>query len=406
VTYRLKKDGSRSYAMGWQDDRGWHWKSVPGGEKDAVAARAEIIRRLGRGENVAPSCKTFSEVSEEWKSASFGRLGLRTREKYEGALDRHLVPRFGKRKLTSLTDADVVALIASLEGKGLAPWTIRGVLVPLSRVFNFAVKRRYIGENPCRRLDRDDRPPAKARRAKRILEPKEIAALLASASTDRYRALLAVALGTGMRQSELLGLTWAQVDFDRAVIRVDAQLCRVHRNRKELKTDAARREIVMTSDLATVLRKHRLASRFTADTDYVFCTIEGRPLTPTNVDRRALHAAAERAELRAPRPRWHDLRDTFASAAIAAGADVVFLSRMLGHANPSITLSIYAHEFARAQHGDKMRTLLEGAFGASLSGKRMVGTDGQRRATDDLEELQEAPFLHAVGTGGHAEAAA
>ncbi len=201
---------------------------------------------------------------------------------------------------------------------------------------------------------------------------------------------------------EVLGLTWANVDFEHGLVRLGQQLSRVTRTRKSLKTKAGKRNVILAPSLAKMLKAHRLASRFTGPDDYVFCTPEERPLTPSNVDRRALHAAAEKAALRKPRPKWHDLRHSFASAMIQAGADVVFLAAQLGHANPSITLSIYAHEFAQAQHGDKMRGLLEGQFAGAFDGKEMVSTDGNGQAAVASVTPQEPALLHAVGTSGNA----
>jgi hypothetical protein len=89
------------------------------------------------------------------------------------------------------------------------------------------------------------------------------------------------------------------------------------------------------------------------------CTASGQPMGWSNVIRRGLHKAVENAKLRDPRPRFHDLRHTFASLLIGQGADVVYVSRAMGHADPSLTLRIYSHLWAGREHGEHFRQLLD-----------------------------------------------
>jgi integrase len=111
----------------------------------------------------------------------------------------------------------------------------------------------------------------------------------------------------------------------------------------------AERQVVIVPALTAVLEKHRDQSPFTAAHDFVFASTRGTPLGHRNVQRRALEQPATAAGITGePKLRLHDLRHTFASMLIAQGANVVFVSQQLGRANPAITLSVYAHEFARA----------------------------------------------------------
>lgn len=397
VTYRFKKDGSRSYAVGWQDESGWHWKSVDGGEKEAVVARGDILRKLRRGETVSPTKASFGEVAEEWWAVAEAGLGERAQEQYRRELDLHVLPALGKRKLAKLSKWDMQTFIAMLNSKGLAPWSVRGIVARVGSVYAFAVDKGYVAENPVRKLQPGDRPKI-ARTEKRILEPEEIEKLLANAG--RYRSLLAGAIFSGLRQSELLGLVWGDLDFNAGLIRVRQQLSRKTRTRKSLKTEAAQRDVVLSPYLAQLLREHKAASRFSGDEDFVYCSFEGRPLHWSNVDKRGLHAAVAKAKLREPRPRFHDCRHTFASALIAAGVDVGFLSTQLGHASPDITLKIYTHEFQRAKHSDDLRAKMDAAFGVGSNGQEKVGTDGHGRVGEASDTPAEPARLRVVGTSG------
>jgi integrase len=121
--------------------------------------------------------------------------------------------------------------------------------------------------------------------------------------------------------------------------------------------------------LSRLLKAHKLASRHSPPSGFVFATSTGRPLSWRNLTRRGLEAAVKRAGLDATgrrKLRFHDCRDTFASLLIAEGFDVVFVSRQLGHASPTITLSIYADLFDRARHAEQATAKLEASFGSML----------------------------------------
>jgi integrase len=159
-----------------------------------------------------------------------------------------------------------------------------------------------------------------------------------------------------------LGLCWADVDLEAGLLRVHRQLSRkrVHR---PLKTEAGRREVVLAPAVANLLRERWLASSFKGSGDFVFCNTLGRGIDyrePGNAFRAAVKAAGVSSA--AGRLSLHSLRHGFASLLIAKGLNVVFVSRQLGHANPSITLDVYAHLFARADHAQAAREALEASY--------------------------------------------
>jgi integrase len=199
----------------------------------------------------------------------------------------------------------------------------------------------------------------------RILDREEIGKVLEAAGLI-YRPILATAIFTGLRQGELLGLTWADVDFDAGLVRVRKQLGR-DGVRVEPKTAQAVRDVVMMPALGRLLRAHKLASPYSGAADPVFASSAGTPHHYRNIGRRGLEKAVERAAIPAPNPRFHDLRHTAASLLVAEGLNVVFVSRQLGHASPDITLRVYAHLFDRAEHGKRASDALEAGFGHLLA---------------------------------------
>jgi integrase len=131
-----------------------------------------------------------------------------------------------------------------------------------------------------------------------------------------------------------------------------------------LKTEASKREVVLAPALAKQLRERRLATLHKAPHDFVFTTPRRQGLDYRRVGR-AFRGSVRRAGLQAPgRLSLHSLRHGFASLLIAEGMNVVFVSRQLGHASPTITLGVYAHLFERADHATAARDPLEASYAA------------------------------------------
>ena len=193
----------------------------------------ELLQSVARiGELPVSPRLTFAEVAARWL-AEFeakviaGERRDRTFDLYRSQLCRHLLPRLGRRRLGLITADDVVALMRELQANGLSPWTIKRILGALSCVFTFALRRGYVATHPFQRLERDERPHP-LRSDQRVLTKTELAQLFA-ACPQRYRPLLLTGAYTGMRLSEVLGLSWEDVDFAAGVIHVRYQLARGRR---------------------------------------------------------------------------------------------------------------------------------------------------------------------------------
>jgi integrase len=364
IYYREGRNGKRRYQFQYRDSNGrQRWKTVEGGLEAARDARNETRRKLRQGEIVRPVAKSsrakFQGVAQEWLVARRPKWAERTHEDYKLKIDR-VDPYIGDRWIDSLSEDDVAELVASLHER-YARDTVKNTLTPVSGVFKYAIKNGLAARNPVALLDKDDRPQKGNEREKRILSKGEIEALLGATT---YGPVMATAVFTGLRQMEVLGLRWGEIDFEKGYVLVREQLSRSG-GRAPLKTPKAKRDVVLMPGLAKMLREHRARSPFSADDDYVFTTGSGKPYGWSNVDRE-LKSACDRAKLAEPKPRFHDLRHTFASLLIAQGANVVYVSGQLGHASSDITLRVYAHLFASAEHGDKTRALLEAEFGNSV----------------------------------------
>jgi integrase len=376
VYFRIGRDGRRRYEITFVDSTGTRrWRTVDGNLAAAIADRRAVEHRKDRGERIVATRATLNEVADSYLAAQI-ELRERTRERYTSSLDRHVRPRLGARRIASITEDDVARLIAEMragvyfedeDGRLVrkvrahpyAGWTVRGVLVALSRVCAFAVRRGYMPVNPVLRLEKGEKPTV-GKRPKRVFSRDELKRLLDNALPG-YRPILALAAFTGLRQSEVLGLTWACIDFREGYIRVSAQLD-AKGNRVPVKTAEANRSVVLAPSVKAMLLEHRLASGQSAQGDFVFTNQAGHPFNQRNVQSRGFDKAAHRAGLNVGQPRkatFHDLRRTFGSLLIAAGSDVVHVCKQMGHADPSITLRVYADEFEARENAERTRDALD-----------------------------------------------
>lgn len=220
VSYRKRKDGSKTYYV-YHDGR-YHLSS--GAEKDALGLQGELRAKSARGEKtVSPSKLAFSEIAEKYYESKQSRLRTSTRKEYRSTIDRILIPKFGTRKIGGLTVDDVAGLIRDLEARKLKPSTIQAYLIPMHGVMAYAVRKGFIVFNPCDQLSEDDRPHPRAaeQEPEHVWSDEEMKALVAAAEDMArqpearydYSPLLRTALATGLRQSELLGLQWKDIDL-------------------------------------------------------------------------------------------------------------------------------------------------------------------------------------------------
>jgi integrase len=245
--------------------------SAPNGYslKDAKAAREKLRVQVRAGEAVVPSKVTFSEVAEDFfelfeSLVGSGERSERTLELYRQHYGAYLEPRFGRLAIQKIGAEHVARMLAELRsspsartGRPLAPWSVKGIFALLGSIFSHALTRGLIVETPLKRLAKTERPKGRKTKQARVLDHAEITSLLTH-SLPAYKPLLAAALFSGMRLSELLGLRWEDVDFDQGLLRVRHQLSRATSARPArlvpLKTDAGARDIVLLPQLAELLR--------------------------------------------------------------------------------------------------------------------------------------------------------
>ena len=234
----------------------------------------------------------------------------------------------------------------------------------------YAVRQGYLGRNPAELVD----PPSPKKKLMRTLTPTEVAVLFNTAKDNHYYPVCYMAVSTGLRQAELLGLRWRDIDLDMMSISVSQVLYKRYGicQFKEPKTAHSRRRVAMTPKLALYLREYRtereelywqLGNTLSLD-DLVFASIEGNPIDPSVLSH-AFHRMVVRAGLESVR--FHDLRHTFASLMLLRGAKPKVISEALGHSSVAFTMDVYSHQIEGMQE-DAM-ALLDEVLPAGVSQK-------------------------------------
>jgi integrase len=196
-------------------------------------------------------------------------------------------------------------------------------------------------------------PPKVEAREAVSLDDTQILGVLTGLANHFLYPVVVTALGTGMRRGELCGLQWGMVDLDQATITVERSMEETNAGLrvKSPKSRHGHRRIALPGSVVETLRLHRVRQIETrlslgmgrpGAENYVFCEVDGSPLHPDRLSQQWRRAANA---LGLPTVSFHALRHTHASALIAAGTNVVTVSRRLGHGSPGITLNIYSHRF-------------------------------------------------------------
>lgn len=359
---------SGKYEVQWTDsNRKTRFKMCPASvrtPKQAKAFREKLLVDDREGRSVAPSARTVASLWKEFEADFEGQVlsgerSRRTLELYRQRWSTHLEPKLGSVKAQALRKTDVSSLVADLRRQGKSPWTIKGIYGLLGSIVDFALEHDLIAVSPM--LSKKRQPKGKPKSEPRTLTDQECERLVAGAP-EGWRAMMETAVWTGLRLSELLGLTWADVDLKDETIRVRKQLSRGSNEhparRVELKTDAARREVYFDDTPATaVLKQHRetrLELGHARPESYVFGTKDGKPLGQRNATR-AIYTAGDSAKLNPEKDEdgryqgepvgWHDLRHTAISRWIHHGLTVKEVQAMAGHSSAAFTLSVYGHLF-------------------------------------------------------------
>lgn len=318
--------------------------------KTKTAAREWLTARLAEaatGQIADTGGLTVAEYLTGWVEALDRKVEAKTVSWYRWVTRRHLLPFLGHTQLDRLTPVEVDRLLFEREAAGVGATTMRAIRVTLGKALSDAARKGLIYRNP---VELADRPKAQKRDATVIVwTPEEVGNFLRSVTEDRLAALWRTAAMTGMRRSEICGLSWPDVDLEqgalsvrRAVVVVDG---RPHV--KAPKTAKSRRTVELDARTVVELkewRRRQLEERLRAGEaweagEWVFTDQLGKPVNPDWVGKRfrKLLAATDLPSLT-----MRQLRHTHATALLRAGVHPKVVQERLGHSSIGVTLDIYS----------------------------------------------------------------
>ena len=368
-TIRQRKDGrwEARYTVGRDPGTGKQvQRSVYGDTQQEVRKKlAQIIAALDAGTYKDPCKMTVGKWLDIWQRDYLGNVKPFTLRAYSDQIRNHIKPALGAVKLEALNTHTIQRFYNSLgterEGKpGLSPKTVKNIHGVLHKALQQAVAIGYIRFNPT---DACTLPRA-VKKELVPLDEEQSRAFLQVIQGQRYEDLFTFTLFTGLREGEALGLTWDCVDFNKGAILVKKQLQREKKKKgaylfAPLKNDKAR-TITPAPWVMQLLRTHRArqaeqrlkAGPLWEDSGLVFTNELGRHLAIHTVYKDFKRAVAA---IGRPDARFHDLRHSYAVAAIRAGDDIKTVQGNLGHATAAFTLDVYGHVTQQMQQASAQR---------------------------------------------------
>lgn len=363
----IKRGGSWSYVIRVPDPATGvtkpKWVGGFDTEEAAKAARDEARVRARRGECVTRSTSTVADYLAEWLEAHAATVKPKTLAGYRHDIEHYIVPRIGRMRLQALRPAVVSKLYRDLaehggrDGRALSATTVSHIHRTLRKALADAVDvEQLLTANPAARSKRPRNGQAEPIQ---VWTAHQLGAFLTAAKAHRLFAFYRLAAYTGARRGELLYLRWEAIDLNAAEVTFGGSTAVVRGQRVEGTTKGGRsRTISLDRDTVTVLREHRrqqaeerlaAGSAWTDTGSLIFVTRWGEPLYPDTVT--ALMSKLINQHNRSvtppamplPHARLHDLRHLHATTLLLAGVPVHVVAARLGHADPAVTLRVYAH---------------------------------------------------------------
>lgn len=307
----------------------------------------QIAQQKTRGLTVHSAKTTFGEYLHQWLNDVQPSLKPTTISQYRGIVRNHIDRNLGHVKLSDITPRLIQNLYNAKLEEGRGKRTVEMIHAVIHRSLKMAVMYGLIGTNPTKAVQK----PKHSAQLMKILIEDQIHTMLQAADGVGKRPLLQLAVTTGMRKGELLGLMWSDIDWASSALKVERQLQRIPNAGLVMllpKTKSSLRTVKIGPETLSELGKHldqqdeirRAVGDSWTDNNLVFPSGIGTPKEPRNLVRE-FKSLLKKASL--PNIRFHDLRHTAVSLMLMSNMPLMRITRQLGHAKPSTTLDIYGH---------------------------------------------------------------
>lgn len=349
-TKRANGEGSicrRSNGKGWvgsltlgHDANGKQVRRYVSGDTQAeVREKLDALKRdRDRDEAVPSTPMTLGQFLERWLAHKQRDVRVTTHRDYTLSVRKHITPKLGAVRLEKLTALHVESLVTHLFDQARSEAQTVRCLRVVKMALSQAVIWGLVGRNVAERV----KPPKSTKQEMKVWTPEQASKFLAALKGHELYPLYYVALATGMRRGELMGLRWADVDFAREQLTVSRGVVSLSGKPhvSEPKTAAGKRVVTLSPDVLDLLRQYRVTQ--SGSGELVFGSRTGTFLQPATITRVLLRFTAKAG---VPRIRFHDLRHTSASLLIRSNVPIKVVSDRLGHADSGFTMRTYVHVF-------------------------------------------------------------
>lgn len=307
-------------------------------EKDCKRAMLARIEEIRNNKVVVFSDITFAQGAKKFiDNAEIMQYSEITISKYRSHTNNHL-QYFWDKKMIDIKKADVKGWVTSQVKCGLSPFLINDCVKFCKAVYNYFIDLEKLIYNPFSKIGKIEEP----KKDINILSVKEAVKVLNTCKNiyPDFYPILHLAFFTGLRQSEILGLTWENIDLKNNKAKIRQQFCR-GKLKKKLKTSSSYRDVDLTPEAVNVLKEHKIKS--SKITGYVFVNQEGKPINACNLMERRYRPLLEACGYDRKYIKFHDLRHTYVSYLLANGIPINYVQAQVGHSKHDTTMDVYGH---------------------------------------------------------------
>jgi integrase len=333
--------------LGWASDGKRVKQRFKGPTKKDVSAQIAKAKTAHASGQVPDTNATLDQFLLFWLPTYRQQVRATTYEHRHGHLTAHITPVFGAVRLADLTTIKVQAWVNDLSASR-KPRTVVGIFNTLRKVLSDAVRMELLSRNVTKGVVL----PKITHDELEVYSPEQAAQLFSAARGNDLEALYVLALTTGMRQGELLGLKWSDIDWPGQRLHIKRALVDVRGGgvaEQEPKTRSSRRGVPLTGLALDALKRRRIRQTeqrlqrgpLWADTEYVFTNTFGRPLRRAHLLDQQYYPLLERAGL--PKIRFHNLRHSTATILLSMGVHPKVVQELLGHSSIKMTMDLYSH---------------------------------------------------------------
>jgi len=379
-------------------------ETIHGTKAEAHSRLRDLLREVEAGGYVGDNRLTVRELASRWLAAKEHRVAAKTYAFYASHVRLYIAPALGSLRTEQLRPAHLEAAISAWsrgkrndrERGALSPRTAAHVFNTVRTLLRWGARMGLVLRNAADAVE----PPRFERKEMHVLDPAGVARLLRAAQGTELQAIIAVAIGTGLRRGDLLALRWSDVDLDARRLTVHRSLETVKgvTRTKPPKTARSARTIALPPFVVDVLHSEQERQRERPrtvgvkrdDDDCIFTRGDGASWEPGAFSL-AFARFVKGAKL--PHVRFHDLRHSFGTLALASGVDLQTVSRALGHESTAITSRIYLHaiEALKEDAAARIDALLGNAVTSALA--KPIGAVTLRQAQGDTEGRHGAKVL-------------